>query len=121
MAVQTITPAFAQDLQALVERLQLQLLAGKRGNGDMAMLRARLPHLGTVEVRLIQAGHALQVEIHASPGSLQQLQAARGELLERLQRLDPGQPLSLSFANDGGGDQRSRNQRHVHDEWQPEQ
>ncbi|WP_252091000.1 type III secretion system needle length determinant [Pseudomonas sp. MWU13-3659] len=121
MAAQSTSPALAQDLQALVERLQLQLQTGKTHTGDTALLRAQLPHLGTVEVRLTHAGHTLQVEIHASPGSLQQLQTARGELLERLQRLDPSQPLSLSFANDSGGDQRSRNQRHVHDEWQPEQ
>lgn len=114
-----VTPA--QDLQTLVDRLQLQLLASKADNRELTLLRARLPQLGPVEVHMRHVGAGLQVEIQAAPASLRQLQVACADLLDRLQRLDPAQQVSLGFAANGGGEQGSRNRRHVLDEWWPEQ
>ncbi|QXH58433.1 type III secretion system needle length determinant [Pseudomonas maumuensis] len=110
-----------QDLQTLVDRLQLQLLGNKADNRELTLLRAQLPGLGQVEVRMHPVGTGLQVDVHAAPASLRQLQVACADLLDRLQRLDPEQHVSLSLAaNGGGGDQGSRNRRHVLDEWWPE-
>jgi len=108
-----------EDLQALVDRLQLQVLGCKAGNRELTLLRARLPQLGPVEVRMRHVGAGLQVEIQALPTSLRQLQATCADLLDRLQRLDPAQQVSLGFAANGGGEQGSRNRRHVLDEWWP--
>lgn len=110
-----ITPA--EDLQALVDRLQLQVLGCKADNRELTLLRARLPQLGPVEVHMRHGGAGLQVEIQAAPASLRQLQVACADLLDRLQRLDPAQQVSLGFAANGGGEQGSRNRRHVLDEW----
>ncbi|MFJ4391493.1 type III secretion system needle length determinant [Pseudomonas soli] len=109
-----------EDLQTLVDRLQLQVLGCKADNRELTLLRARLPQLGPVEVHMRHVGAGLQVEIQAAPASLRQLQVACADLLDRLQRLDPAQQVSLGFAANGGGEQGSRNRRHVLDEWWPE-
>ncbi|WP_236180215.1 type III secretion system needle length determinant [Pseudomonas mosselii] len=109
-----------QDLQTLVERLQLQLFASRTGNREQALLQVQLPQLGHVEVRMNPASAGLQVEIQAAPAALRQLQVAGTDLLERLQRLDPAQPVSLGFGANGDNHQGSRNKRHVEDEGWPE-
>ncbi|MBV4507914.1 type III secretion system needle length determinant [Pseudomonas sp. BW13M1] len=107
----------AQDLQTLVERLQLQLFARRTGTREQTLLQVQLPQLGHVEVRMNPASAGLQVEIQAAPATLRQLQVAGTDLHERLQRLDPAQPVSLGFGANGDSQQGSRNRRHVEDEW----
>lgn len=109
-----------QDLQTLVERLQLQLFASRTGTREQALLQVQLPQLGHVEVRMNPVSAGLQVEIQAAPASLRQLQVAGTDLLERLQRLDPAQSVSLGFGANGNSQQGSRNKRHVEDEGWPE-
>ncbi|KXG81873.1 hypothetical protein AXZ07_15265 [Pseudomonas mosselii] len=109
-----------QDLQTLVERLQLQLFVSRTGKREQALLQVQLPQLGQVEVRMNPASAGLQVEIQAAPAALRQLQVAGTDLLERLQRLDPAQPVSLGFGANGDNHQGSRNKRHVEDEGWPE-
>lgn len=113
-----VTPV--QDLQTLVERLQLQLFARRTGTREQALLQVQLPQLGHVEVRMNPASAGLQVEIQAAPATLRQLQVAGTDLLERLQRLDPAQAVSLGFGANGDSQQGSRNKRHVEDEGWPE-
>ena len=88
--------------------------------GSASVVQVHLPQLGHVEVQLVTIHGQLQVDIQASPGSLLQLQLARHELLERLQRVSPEQPVHLSFSNAQDGDQRSRQRRSVYDEWEPQ-
>lgn len=109
-----------QDLQALVERLQLQLFGSRAGTREQALLQIQLPQLGPVEVHMNHASAGLQVEIQAAPMSLRHLQMASMDLLDRLQRLDPAQPVSLGFGANGNNQQGSRNRRHVEDEGWPE-
>ncbi|MBI6898679.1 type III secretion system needle length determinant [Pseudomonas putida] len=109
-----------QDLQTLVERLQLQLFASRPGTQEQALLQVQLPQLGHVEVRMNHMNAGLQVEIQAAPAALRQLQVAATDLFERLQRLDPAQPVSLGFGSNGDSQQGSRNKRHVEDEGWPE-
>lgn len=109
-----------QDLQTLVERLQLQLFASRTDTREQALLQVQLPQLGHVEVRMNHMNAGLQVEIQAAPAALRQLQVAGTDLLERLQRLDPAQPVSLGFGANGDSQQGSRNKRHAEDEGWPE-
>lgn len=109
-----------QDLQTLVERLQLQLFGSRTGTREQALLQVQLPQLGHVEVRMNHLSAGLQVEIQAAPATLRQLQVAGTDLLDRLQRLDPAQPVSLGFGSNGDSQHGSRNKRHVEDEGWPE-
>ncbi|WP_181427752.1 type III secretion system needle length determinant [Pseudomonas mosselii] len=109
-----------QDLQTLVERLQLQLYGSRTGTREQTLLQMQLPQLGHVEVRMNHVSAGLQVEIQAAPTSLRQLQMASMDLLDRLQRLDPAQPVGLGFGANGDNQQGSRNRRHVEDEGWPE-
>lgn len=115
----TEQPAFSKDLGKLVQTLQLHIQAGVSLNGSTTLLQVNLAQLGQVDVQLAHSHGHLHVEIKASPGSLLQLQLARGDLMERLQRLHPGQPIQLTFTQQQhGGDQGSRQRRHVYDEWE---
>ncbi len=114
----TEQPAFSKDLGKLVQTLQLHIQAGVSLDGSTTLLQVNLAQLGRVDVQLALSHGHLHVEIKASPGSLLQLQLARGDLMERLQRLNPGQPIQLTFTQQQhGGDQGSRQRRHVYDEW----
>lgn len=115
----TEQPQFSKDLGQLVQTLQLHIHAGVSRDGSTTLLQVNLAQLGQVDVQLAHSRGHLHIEIQANPGSLLQLQLARGELMERLQRLNPGQPIELSFAqHHHGGDQGSRQRRHVYDEWE---
>ncbi|MFL1548039.1 type III secretion system needle length determinant [Pseudomonas sp. D47] len=115
----TEQPAFSKDLGKLVQTLQLHIQAGVSRDGSTTLLQVNLAQLGQVDVQLAHSHGHLHVEIQASPGSLLQLQLARGDLMERLQRLNPGQPIQLTFTQQQhGGDQGSRQRRHVYDEWE---
>ncbi|MGE7956997.1 type III secretion system needle length determinant [Pseudomonas sp. NPDC089530] len=114
----TEQPPFSKDLGTLVQTLQLHIQAGISRDGSTTLLQVNLAQLGQVDVQLAHSRGQLHVEIQASPGSLLQLQLARGDLMERLQRLNPGQPIQLTFTqHQHGGDQGSRQRRHVYDEW----
>lgn len=115
----TEQPSFSRDLDKLAQTLQVHIQAGESRNGSSTRLQVNLAQLGQVDVQLNHSRGELHVEIQASPGSLLQLQLARGDLMERLQRLHPGQPIQLTFAQQQhGGDQGSRQRRHVYDEWE---
>ena len=110
-----------QDLEQLVAALQVRIQSHASSHGQNTLLQVRLQHLGTIEVQLAHHRGALQIDVQASAGSLLQLQQARGDLLERLHKLNPGQDIQMSFADSQDPDQRSRQRRHVEEEWEPEQ
>lgn len=112
-------PALGKDLDKLMQTLQLHIHAGVTRDGSTTLLQVNLAQLGQIDVQLAHSHGHLHVEIQASPGSLLQLQLARGDLMERLQRLNPGQPIQLTFnQHQQGSDQGSRQRRHVQDEWE---
>ena len=111
-------PLLTRDLQQLLSALQPHIQSAATHLGSASVVQVHLPHLGHVEVQLVTVHGQLQVDIQASPGSLLQLQLARQDLLERLQRLNPEQPVQLSFSNSQDSDQRSRQRRSVYDEWE---
>ena len=113
-------PVLTRDVQQLLSALQPHIQCAVTPTGSASVVQVHLPQLGHVEVQLVTIHGQLQVDIQASPGSLLQLQLARHELLERLQRVSPEQPVHLSFSNAQDGDQRSRQRRSVYDEWEPQ-
>ena len=113
-------PVLMRDMQQLLSALQPHIQCAVTPTGSASVVQVHLPQLGHVEVQLVTIHGQLQVDIQASPGSLLQLQLARHELLERLQRVSPEQPVHLSFSNAQDGDQRSRQRRSVYDEWEPQ-
>ncbi|MBF3255143.1 type III secretion system needle length determinant, partial [Pseudomonas aeruginosa] len=104
----------------LLDAVQARIQVASAAESHAARLQVRLPQLGAVEVQVLHGHGQLQVEISASPGSLAFLQQARGELLERLQRLHPEQPVQLTFNQQQDSGQRSRQRRYLHEEWQAE-
>ncbi len=108
------------DLARLLDAVQARIQVASAAESHAARLQVRLPQLGAVEVQVLHSHGQLQVEISASPGSLAFLQQARGELLERLQRLHPEQPVQLTFNQQQDSGQRSRQRRYLHEEWQAE-
>ncbi|HFH3925231.1 TPA: type III secretion system needle length determinant PscP, partial [Pseudomonas aeruginosa] len=108
------------DLARLLDAVQGRIQVASAAESHAARLQVRLPQLGAVEVQVLHGHGQLQVEISASPGSLALLQQARGELLERLQRLHPEQPVQLTFNQQQDSGQRSRQRRYLHEEWQAE-
>nr|BFD44962.1 type III secretion system needle length determinant PscP [Pseudomonas sp. FFPRI_1] len=112
-------PPLSKDLDKLLQTLQPQIHAAITRNGSTTLLQVNLTQLGQVGIQLAHSHGHLHVDIQASPGSLLQLQLARGDLMERLQRLNPGQPIQLTFnQHQSGSDQGSRQRRHVQDEWE---
>ena len=109
-----------RDIGQLLDALQAHLRTATSHNKAVVQLHVTLPNLGVVAVQITHVQGQLQVDIQANPGSLMQLQQARNELMERLQKLNPEQPVTLSFGNSQNNDQGSRQRRHVHDEWEPE-
>ncbi|MDD0976391.1 type III secretion system needle length determinant [Pseudomonas fontis] len=107
-----------RELEQLISTLQAHLYSAAPAAKGGTLIRVTLPSLGTIEVHLSQVQGQLHVDISASAGSLNTLQQARGELLERLHRLAPEQPVSLAFGN--AKDQGSRQRRNLYEEWEPE-
>ena len=115
------TAALKKDLAQLLTAMQARIQSHtSQSAGNSTLLQINLQHLGTVEIQLAQHRGVLYIELQASSGTLLHLQQARGELLERLNKLNPGQETQLAFADSGDAEQRSRQQRHLEDEWEPE-
>lgn len=110
-----------RDLEHLCTVLQAHLYSAPTRSAAGTLLRVTLPSLGAVEIHLSKVHGILQIDIQSSPGNLQALQHARGELLERLHRLDPQLQVSLTFGGNPDHQQGSRQRRNVDDEWEPDQ
>lgn len=113
--------ALKQDLEHLLTAMQARIQhPANTSASNSTLLQISLQHLGAVEIQLVHGRGKLHIEVQASSGTLLHLQQARGELLERLHKLNPGQGIQLAFADSGDADQRSRQRRHLEDEWEPE-
>lgn len=111
----------ARDLEQLCSALKAHIYSAAGQSKDGTLLRVTLPNLGAVEVHLSKVHGCLQLEIQSSAGSLQTLQLARGELLERLHKLDPQLQVSLAFSNSQDQQQGSRQRRNLYEEWEAEE
>ncbi|MBL0609140.1 type III secretion system needle length determinant [Aeromonas jandaei] len=81
------------------------------------MLQLTLPALGALAIRIEHHQGSLQVEMLASEQGSQLLNQGRGELIDRLQRLYPGERIAFDLFTRGDSEQGSRQKRSIYDEW----
>ncbi|MFB2828340.1 type III secretion system needle length determinant [Aeromonas jandaei] len=81
------------------------------------MLQLTLPALGELAIRIEHHQGSLQVEMLASEQGSQLLNQGRGELIDRLQRLYPGERVAFDLFTRGDSEQGSRQKRSIYDEW----
>ncbi|HAU4894955.1 TPA: type III secretion system needle length determinant [Aeromonas hydrophila] len=81
------------------------------------MLQLTLPALGALAIRIEHHQGLLQVEMLASEQGSQLLNQGRGELIDRLQRLYPGERVAVDLFTRGDSEQGSRQKRSIYDEW----
>ncbi|MCF7718212.1 type III secretion system needle length determinant [Aeromonas jandaei] len=81
------------------------------------MLQLTLPALGELAIRIEHHQGSLQVEMLASEQGSQLLNQGRGELIDRLQRLYPGERIAFDLFTRGDSEQGSRQKRSIYDEW----
>ncbi|MCG8291460.1 type III secretion system needle length determinant [Pseudomonas entomophila] len=110
-----------RDLEHLCEVLQVHLYSARARAPGGTLLRVTLPNMGAVEIHLSKVHGSLQIDIQSSPGNLHTLQLARGELLERLHKLDPQLQVQLSYGGNPDQQQGSRQRRSIYEEWEADQ
>lgn len=81
------------------------------------LLQLTLPALGDLAIRIEHHQGALQVEILASEQGQLLLNQGRSELIDRLQRLYPGERVAFDLFTRGDSEQGSRQKRSIYDEW----
>ncbi|MCA6219654.1 type III secretion system needle length determinant [Photorhabdus antumapuensis] len=112
-ATSTISPL----LEALIDKLSVEISIELTQQQRPATLHLTLPSLGELEIQLTNEHGKLQIEILANPAAQQLLKQARFELIERLQLLYPTQTVELSLPSQTDGEHGSRQRRSVYEEW----
>lgn len=105
------------ELGQLLSRLavDIQLEVGRPDRPPL--LQLTLPALGDLAIRIEHHQGALQVEILASEQGQLLLNQGRSELIDRLQRLYPGERVAFDLFTRGDSEQGSRQKRSIYDEW----
>lgn len=105
------------ELGQLLSRLavEIQLEVGRPDRPPL--LQLTLPALGDLAIRIEHHQGALQVEILASEQGQLLLNQGRSELIDRLQRLYPGERVAFDLFTRGDSEQGSRQKRSIYDEW----
>ncbi|OCA56281.1 type III secretion system needle length determinant [Photorhabdus namnaonensis] len=112
-ATSTISPL----LEALIDKLSVEISIELTQQQRPATLHLTLPSLGALEIQLTNEHGKLQIEILANPAAQQLLKQARFELIERLQLLYPTQTVELSLPPQTDSEHGSRQRRSVYEEW----
>ncbi|MBS9422209.1 type III secretion system needle length determinant [Photorhabdus caribbeanensis] len=112
-ATSTISPL----LEALIDKLSVEISIELTQQPRPATLHLTLPSLGALEIQLTNEHGTLQIEILANPAAQQLLKQARFELIERLQLLYPTQTVELSLPSQTDSEHGSRQRRSVYEEW----
>ncbi len=112
-ATSTISPL----LEALIDKLSVEISIELTQQPRPATLHLTLPSLGALEIQLTNEHGKLQIEILANPAAQQLLKQARFELIERLQLLYPTQTVELSLPPQTDSEHGSRQRRSVYEEW----
>ena len=110
-------PVEHHELGQLLSRLavDIQLEVGRPDRPPL--LQLTLPALGELAIRIERHQGTLQVEILASEQGQLLLNQGRGELIDRLQRLYPGERVAFDLFTRGDSEQGSRQKRSIYDEW----
>lgn len=107
-------------LSDLIEQLTVEIYTTITQQGADAKFQIQLPQFGILDINITTHAGELQIAIQSMPETQKQLLRSHNELLERLQRLNPAQNITLNFSSNSSfeGDQGSRQRRHVYDEWE---
>ncbi len=81
------------------------------------LLRLTLPQLGDLSIRIAHHHGELQIEILATSEGQLLLNQERSDLVDRLQRLYPGERVALDLFGQPDSEQGSRHKRSIYEEW----
>ncbi|MGR1197203.1 type III secretion system needle length determinant [Aeromonas hydrophila] len=113
-----VTPSFDHhELGQLISRLAVDMRLELGRLDRPPQLQLSLPALGELTIRIERHQGMLQVEMLASEQGSQLLNQVRGELIDRLQRLYPGERVAVDLFTRGDSEQGSRQKRSIYDEW----
>ena len=85
--------------------------------GMLPLLRLTLPQLGDLSIRIAHHHGELQIEILATAQGELLLNQGRSDLVDRLQRLYPGERVALDLFGQPDSEQGSRHKRSIYEEW----
>lgn len=106
-----------RELGQLLERLAVDIYQELGSPERPPLLRLTLPALGELAIRIEHHHGEMQIEILATTQGELLLNQGRSELIDRLQRLHPGERVTLDLFSQPDRDQGSRQQRSIYDEW----
>ncbi|WP_429043653.1 type III secretion system needle length determinant [Aeromonas hydrophila] len=113
-----VTPSFDHhELGQLISRLAVDMHLELGRLERPPLLQLSLPALGELTIRIEHHQGMLQVEMLASEQGSQLLNQGRSELIDRLQRLYPGERVVVDLFTRGDSEQGSRQKRSIYDEW----
>nr|WP_225315443.1 type III secretion system needle length determinant [Aeromonas veronii] len=113
-----LTPAENnRELGQLLERLAVDIYQELGRSERPPLLRLTLPQLGDLSIRIAHHHGELQIEILATSEGQQLLNQGRSDLVDRLQRLYPGERVALDLFGQPDSEQGSRHKRSIYEEW----
>ncbi|WP_323882935.1 type III secretion system needle length determinant [Aeromonas hydrophila] len=113
-----VTPSVNHhELGQLISRLAVDMHLELGRLERPPLLQLSLPALGELTIRIERHQGMLQVEMLASEQGSQLLNQGRSELIDRLQRLYPGERVAVDLFTRGDSEQGSRQKRSIYDEW----
>ncbi|WP_244906853.1 type III secretion system needle length determinant [Aeromonas bestiarum] len=113
-----MTPAeINRDLGQLLERLAVNIYQELGRPERPPLLHLTLPALGELSIRIERQHGELQIEILATSQGQLLLNQGRSDLIDRLQRLYPGELVALDLFSQADSEQGSRHKRSIYEEW----
>ncbi len=113
-----LTPAESnRELGQLLERLAVDIYQELARPERPPLLRLTLPQLGDLSIRIAHHHGELQIEILATAQGELLLNQGRSDLVDRLQRLYPGERVALDLFGQPDSEQGSRHKRSIYEEW----
>ncbi|WP_420360537.1 type III secretion system needle length determinant [Aeromonas veronii] len=106
-----------RELGQLLERLAVDIYQELGRQECPPLLRLTLPQLGDLSIRIAHHHGELQIEILATAQGELLLNQGRSDLVDRLQRLYPGERVALDLFGQPDSEQGSRHKRSIYEEW----
>lgn len=106
-----------RELGQLLERLAVDIYQELGRLERPPLLRLTLPQLGDLAIRIAHHHGELQIEILATAQGELLLNQGRSDLVDRLQRLYPGERVALDLFGQPDSEQGSRHKRSIYEEW----
>ncbi|MFM5397987.1 type III secretion system needle length determinant [Aeromonas veronii] len=106
-----------RELGQLLERLAVDIYQELGRPERPQLLRLTLPQLGDLSIRIAHHHGELQIEILATAQGELLLNQGRSDLVDRLQRLYPGERVALDLFGQPDSEQGSRHKRSIYEEW----